>query len=103
MAPSIQFKPTVGGSSTSRFSNEMFVCLAIATGCGAVGAIGWLINFFSPGTTHLTGLLVVAAFYLVLAAVQGLKGKQPVTPGSLRFSIPMPNAAPDNSTCRRAG
>ena len=43
--------------------NECKLSFATAAGCAAMGACGILVNYVSPGSTRLDGLVVVGAFY----------------------------------------
>ena len=52
-------------SSASRLDDDAKLSFAAATACCFVGAIGWFVNYVSPGSTMLGALTVVGCFYLL--------------------------------------
>ena len=51
---------------------EYHASLAVTVGCSAIGVGGLIANAIAPGSTALDGLLLVGAFYAVLATATWL-------------------------------
>lgn len=52
---------------------EVRLCFTVAAACGLIGAAGWLLERFSPGSNSLQALIVVGGFYALMGAVRSLK------------------------------
>lgn len=60
-------------SRIASFNDLSKLCFAAATVFAIVGAGGWLANYLSPGTSHLSVFLLISSFYLSLGLIEQLR------------------------------
>lgn len=84
------------------FNDVSKLCFATASVFAIVGAGGWLANYLSPGTSHLSVFLLISSFYLSLGLMEQLRATRSAI-GKSRDTIKTCEHRYDQATNRRSG